>query len=84
MLYFIPWVVFILAAIIAVPIASMMDKKKAGASYIDSAQDDAFDEYSDEDESDEYQQDAEAVDDFGAEPLPADDAFGAEEFAEFE
>ncbi|MCG8648455.1 MAG: hypothetical protein MI861_01400 [Pirellulales bacterium] len=33
MLYFIPWVVLFLVCIIAIPIASMMDKRKMQAAY---------------------------------------------------
>ena len=67
MLYFIVWVVFLLLAIIAVPVASMLDKSKQSAAYADSY--DESDPYADPDG-------AESLDDGGdLEPLE-DDGFG--------
>ena len=82
MIFFLPWVVFILVAIMAVPIAHMMDKKKARARFGDDHLDDAFGQMEDDDALQDVQEDnnmaleePEAVDNFGAEPLAAADGF---------
>ena len=70
MIFFLPWVVFILVAIMAVPIAHMMDKKKARARFGDDHLDDAFGQMEDDDALQDVQEDnnmaleePEAVDD---------------------
>ena len=89
MMYFIPWVVLLLAVILSVPIAAFLDKRKLQAAYAAQGMSDDFDEYDDENGEGEEEVgeeveegEAEAVieeaDEFGGEGEElADDEFAA-------
>ena len=64
MIFFIPWVIFLLFVILAIPVTSMLEKRKYKAAMADQYGDESFGE--------------EAVDDGGAEMLEAtgDEAAG--------
>jgi hypothetical protein len=79
MLYFVAWVVFLLLCIIALPVASVMDKRKVHAG-LSSAGETGFaeSEFQDDFAGDEQAEPAEVQDDgFGGEQ-----AFPAEEMAD--
>ncbi|MGB7345435.1 MAG: hypothetical protein WBD20_14570 [Pirellulaceae bacterium] len=90
MIYFIFWVVFLLLAIVAVPLAMMLDGKSRqrvayGGAYDESVGDEAMDDGAVGDDGLQPLDDdgfgaAEAVDDFGAEPIGGDDDFGGADF----
>ena len=57
MMYFIPWVIFLVIVILSVPIASWMEKRKQRAAYGDQMMDEEYDEFDEEEagESDDQQ-----------------------------
>lgn len=84
MLYFIPWALLMLVCILAVPIAAMMEKRRARAAFdgVESGEEEMADDESEADA--EPAADEEAVEVEAAEPEETLDAVAADDFSAFE